>query len=99
MAEVKCWTVAVGNLPMPWHSRKVKKSAKEATHYINGLNGFLGFHPCPPDGTLCIFDSENNAKRARNLMNAKGILTGTNICEVFVDEMYIQRRAEDERSN
>ena len=90
MSEVKCWTVAVGNAPMPWHSRKVKKSAKEALKYITKLDGFIGVHPHPPDGTLCIFDSENNAKRARNMMRSKGILTGTNICEVFVDEQYLK---------
>lgn len=74
---------------MPWHSRKVRESAKEAFMFIKGLEGFVGVHPMPPKGTLCLFRTENDAKIARNQMNEKGIQTGDNICEVFVDEKYI----------
>ena len=90
MSEVKLYTVAVGNAPMPWHSRKVKKSAEQAIRFIAKLDGFVGVHPMPPRGTLCLFRTENDAKIARNKMNAEGIKTGNNICECFVDEKYIQ---------
>lgn len=91
MSDVKCYAVAVGNMPSPLASRKVKKSAKAALKYIQGQDGFLGFHPMPPNGTLCIFDTENNAKIARNMMDLMGIQTGYNITEVFVDERYIRK--------
>lgn len=86
--EVKCYTVEIGNLPMPWHSRKVKNSAKEALDFIQKLEGFAGFHLVPPRGTLCLFRSLNQAK---NKMDAKGIHTGKNICETFVQKIYIQQ--------
>jgi len=90
MAEVTCYTVAVGNAPMPWASRKVKKSAEKAFKFIAKLEGFVGVHPVPPRGTLCLFRTENDAKIARNKMNAEGIQTGDNICECYVDEMYVK---------
>lgn len=92
--EVKCYTVAIGNAPMPWQSRKVKESAKEALQFIQKLEGFAGFHPVPPRGTLCIFKTLNNAKAAKNQMDAKGIQTGNNICEVFIEKKYIQQEGD-----
>ena len=86
MSEVKCYTVAVGTISMsPFKMHK----CKEALKYITTLEGFVGIHP-RPEGTLCLFTSENSAKGARNMMRAKGIQTGKNICEVFVDERYIK---------
>ena len=35
-------------------------------------------------GTLCFFKTENDTKRGRNLMEAKGIQTGRNICELEI---------------
>ena len=89
MSEIKCWTVAVGNLPTPFTPRKVRKSAEAACKFIGKLDGFVGFHPMPPRGTLCLFRTENDAKRGRNLMESEGIKTGKNICEVFVDDKYV----------
>lgn len=88
--EVTCYTVAVGNAPMPWSSRKVKKAAKAAMEYIATLEGLVGVNPQPPRGTLCLFRTLNDAKAAKNLMDAKGIKTGDNICAVFVDKKYLQ---------
>lgn len=98
MSERKCWTVAVGNYPGPFASRKVKRSARKAFDYISGLEGLVGFHPHYPDGTLCLFESENHAKRARNLMNGMGIQTGNNICEVFIDEARVRDPIETSKS-
>ena len=89
MSEVQLWAVAVGNLPMPWHPRKIRKAGIAALKFIKRLDGFVGVTPMPPRGTLCLFRTENDAKRGRNLMESEGIKTGKNICEVFVDEMYI----------
>lgn len=75
---MKAYTVAVGNIS------KNKQSLK-ALKYISTLDGFVGIHPHYPDGTLILFDNENNAKIGKNLMESKGIQTGYNICEVYYD--------------
>lgn len=79
---MKAWTVAVGNID------PTNRRSRKAVEYIAKLDGLLGVHPHYPDGTLILFDTENNAKTARNMMNAKGILTGRNICEVEIDDKY-----------
>lgn len=77
---MKAWTVAVGNVNL------LMKASREAVKYIKTLDGLLGVHPSYPNGTLLLFESENAAKIARNRLNAKGIKTGVNICEVYYDE-------------
>ena len=79
---MKAYTVAVGNI------NPLNRGSRRTVKFISKLKGLLGVHPCPPDGTLILFDTENNAKIARNEMNAVGILTGCNICEVEIDDKY-----------
>lgn len=79
---MKVYTVAVGNVD------PTNKYSRKAVEYISKLDGLVGVHPSYPRGTLILFDTENNAKIARNLMNAKGIQTGRNICEVEIDDRY-----------
>lgn len=62
--QVKVWTVAIGNLPVFFVPRKVK----EAVAFIKEQDGFIGFYPMYPKGTLCLFRTENDAKGARNMM-------------------------------
>lgn len=91
------WTVAVGNMPAPGAvKRSVMRSADKALRYIMNLEGFICFYPHYPDGTLCLFENENSAKRARNLMEHKGIRTGVNICECKYDPEDIKRGGGDE---
>lgn len=85
---MKVYTVAVGNVD-PTNRRSIK-----AVEYIAKLKGLVGVHPHYPDGTLILFDTENNAKIARNMMNAKGIQTGRNICEVEIDAKYANKGEE-----
>ena len=83
--QVKVWTVAVGNLPLPpFIPRKVRKAIK----FIKEQDGFIGFYPMYPNGTLCLFKTENDAKGARNIMRFKGIQVGDNICEVWINKEY-----------
>lgn len=96
--EVKGYTVAVPNLagtiPGTLKPRMIRDSRK-LMNYVKNLEGFLGVHPIPPRGTLLIFDTENNAKRARNLIaNDLKVQTGNNICEVFIPESYIQKNGD-----
>ena len=78
---MKAWSVAVGNI------NPLQKKSRDAVKYIKTLKGLVGVQPNYPHGTLIFFDTENNAKIARNLMNAKGIQTGTNICEFDIGEV------------
>ena len=78
---MKAWSVAVGNI------NPLQKESREAVKYIKGLKGFVGVYPHYPHGTFMFFDTENNAKIARNMMDAKGIQTGKNICEFEIGEV------------
>ncbi len=90
--EVKAYTVAVpnlaGTLPGTLKPRMLRDS-KKLLNYASKLDGFLGIHPAPPHGTLLIYKTENDAKRARNLLaNDLKVQTGTHICEIFIPEQY-----------
>ena len=82
---MKAYTVATGNVD------PTNRKSRQAVKYVKNLKGLLGVHPLYPDGTIWLFDSENNAKIARNLMNEKGIQTGRNICEVEIDDKYARK--------
>lgn len=87
--EVALWTVAVGNLPMfPWFN----KGAREAIKLIKEQEGFVAVYPQYPHGTLLLFDTENNAKGARNVLRFRGVDVGKNICKVFVDKKYLEKK-------
>jgi hypothetical protein len=87
--EVELWGVGVGNLPLMMIGKKAK-AAKEAILYIASLKGFVGIHPHYPEGNICMFKTENDAKGARNLMRAKGIETGKEIGKFYVDKRYVE---------
>lgn len=76
----KGYTVATGNLDL------TKKASRQAVKYVSSLDGLVLAFDCYPHGMLWVFDTLNNAKGARNLMNSKGIKTGNNICEVTYDK-------------
>ena len=82
--ETEVYAVATGNFPSIFAPRKLKKASKQAIDLINRQEGFCGYHPMPPRGTLCLFLTENNAKAARNVMRSRGIPVGDNITKVFV---------------
>jgi hypothetical protein len=84
MKKVKCYTFAIPNLPM-----FLKKEHKKLINDISKYEGFIGVHPCYPKGTLLVFKTKNNAKIARNRL--KGIINavGNNICEIYIDEEYV----------
>ena len=82
--ELKAWAVATGNLPRWYDAPWVKRGARRALRFIADQPGFLAFCPSPPCGTLCIFATENDAKRARNSMEAAGVPTGQRISECYV---------------
>lgn len=77
------WTVAVGHIPMFWWLRK---GTREAVKLIKQQEGLLGIYNKYPQGTLLLFDTENNAKGARNMLKFHGIECGTNICRGLINE-------------
>ena len=87
--EVKVWCFTVGNLPRVMLF--ARKGVKEAVKLIRKQEGFIGFYINRPDGTLCLFDSENNAKGAKNVLGFKGAYVG-NIFEAYIDKSYMRGR-------
>ena len=88
--EVKLWTVATGSLPGIFAPRSVKKRCKAALKLIDAQEGFCGYHPVEGRGTLCLFETENQAKAARNVMRQAGIPVGDRICTVFVPQRDVE---------
>lgn len=87
MEEVELYSVSVGNLPM---FPTLRKRTREAIKIIKQQEGLVAIHPCYPKGTLLLFDTENNAKGARNMLRFHGIECGVNICKVYVDKRYLR---------
>lgn len=90
MKEKRVFTVAIANMPYrisDFINPKIMRDANKAVEFVQRQEGFIGIHPEPPRGTLCLFATENQAKRARNAMESAGIKCGTNICEVFIPDM------------
>ena len=74
------YSVATGNVDV------LNKRSRRAAKYIMKQEGLTAVTPYFPDGTLWFFDSLNNAKIARNRMEAKGIKCGRNIMHAQLDE-------------
>ena len=73
------WSVATGNV------NPLKKKSRIVVDCMRKQKGLVGVHPTP-NGTLWLFDSENNAKGARNMARTQGIICGENICRFKVEE-------------
>lgn len=81
----KYWTITIGNFQGPFALPSTKRKEKKIMNIIKEQEGFVGIHLHPPEGTLLLFKTENNAKKARNVLRAEGVLCGKNICEVYAD--------------
>lgn len=84
----KAYTVAIPNLPL-FPNKKVIKFIKK----IQTMDGFIGVRPEYPYGTLMVFDTENNAKIARNRIKVYPGYEGTVGKNIGV--IYIPERAEE----
>lgn len=74
------WTVAIPNLPI-FPNKEITKFVQ----WMKTLDGFIGAHPQYPYGTLLFFESENQAKRAKNRIKQYGVnYVGENICKVGI---------------
>ena len=78
-AGQELYSVATGRL------NPFLKASRTAVEYMSNLQGFVAVHVEPKHGRLTwFFDSENNAKVARNLAESHGIQCGTNVCRFVV---------------
>ena len=66
--EIEVYTVAVGNMPM-LPKFLMPKAVTDAIEIIKKQEGLIGVTPMYPRGTLLLFDTENNAKGARNVVH------------------------------
>ena len=79
MSETKIYAFVVGYMPKIWQGFKLWRASRAALRYIQSLEGFLFCVDFDTSGIACFFNSENNAKGARNLSEAYGICAGKNI--------------------
>ncbi len=75
--KVYVFGIGLGTDPL-WNPVKAKKEVEAMAEILNGCEGLMGVHPIWPN-TLAAFDSLNNAKIARNRMEAAGRPCGKNI--------------------
>ena len=84
--EVKVWGFVIGNLPMR------RKPLRELSRLFGTLPGFLGVNPVYPNGTVMLFETENDAKVARNMLLDQITPVGKEISECYVDKRYVRRK-------
>lgn len=89
---VEAWTFAIGNLPKRFSSKTVKLMAKKALAWAREQPGFVGIHPEPPHGTCLIYRTENDAKRAKNNLEFKGVVCGKGISKIYIHKRYVEGR-------
>ena len=86
MADVKAYTVAIGNFTPFSTNPAVIVDQQRVLNLIASCDGLYGVHPEYPRGTLILFDTRAHAEVAKEKLTNLGVLTGHNICEVFIDE-------------
>ena len=72
--KVNGYGFTVGKIPrLPyWLLFLVPRSMRDAMRILAGTEGLIGVCPIG-DRTLCVYDTLNNAKRARNILESEGI--------------------------
>ena len=72
------WSVATGKVS------PFSKASRKAVEFMSKQEGFKGAKGVDNHGMLWFYDTENNAKGARNMARLKGIKCGNNICRFKV---------------
>ena len=89
--ETIVFTFGCGRImPLVTDRKKTRKGMEEALEYIKKLEGFVGVQPVDLWHTLLIFDTKNNAKRARNLLRAKDVQCANYIVPILVETKYLE---------
>lgn len=91
---MKAWAIGTDfghGIKTPRQARKQEKKQKESitafVSTVKNVDGFLGFYPRLPLGTIVIFRTENAAKIARNRLEAIGVNCGKEIAECDCEEI------------
>lgn len=63
------------------------RAQKKAMKFIQSLEGFIGIYPFDLWHTMLLFDTQNHAKAAKNMLTDKGISCGTYITPVIVKKV------------
>ena len=87
VVTVTGYAFAVGKIPYRLPHWLFPKRIKNALRLIADTDGLVGVAPIG-DRTLLIYETENDAKRARNIANSRGILCGK---EIFPIETFAER--------
>lgn len=80
--EREVWAFGTGPIPkffLRW------SKYKRLADFLKTTDGFVGVH-VHDRGTLLLYETENEAIRARNLMKAEGFPVSSIIGKVFIDE-------------
>ena len=79
--KVTAYTFAIPNLPVPTLFNRIfrRKLLRMTADMLNGLDGLTGITFSPPQGTLLHFGTLNQAKIARNRLEAMG-----NNCGIYI---------------
>lgn len=92
--SIRAWAVGTDfghGIKSPHQARKQEKKQKESitafVSTIKNVEGFLGFYPRLPLGTIVIFRTENAAKIGRNRLEAIGVKCGSEILECDCEKM------------
>lgn len=90
--EIIVFTFGIGRIiPLRTDRKKTRKAMVEAIKYIKKLDGFVSVHPVDLFHNLLLFDSENNAKCARNLLRAQGVeCSKSYIVPLLIDTKYLK---------
>lgn len=89
--ETIVFTVGCGRIiPLRTDRKNTRKAMEEAINYIKKLEGFIGVHPVDLWHNLLLFDSENNAKGARNLLRAKDVQCANYIVPILIETKYLR---------
>lgn len=76
---IRVYVFEIGDAPNPlWNPVKARKEAEKIAVVLKGCEGLMSVNPVWPN-TLAAFDTLNNAKIARNRMEAAGSPCGKNI--------------------
>lgn len=89
----EAWAFGIGVFSLnPFRQKGYRKFIK----WLKSRPGFLGMHPMDR-GTLLIFDTENNAKGSKNLVESQwGVQTGNGVHLVYVPREFAEKVQQNE---
>jgi len=88
--EISLYTVAIPEIN-PFAVGEAKVAQDAAIDFIRNLDGFVAVHPVFGQGTLLLFRTKDQAKKARIELKNHGCPAGKNVTECFVKKTDVER--------